>query len=444
MYPELKMRIGVITGLSVALCLSSCNRLNPAFDELDDGSGSGTNGGGNGTDHGSDGTNDGDGGTDGGSGGTHSADGGTTGSSSSGGSGTTDGGSGTTSGSATSGGFDWGLSDCAKRVRLSFDNSGVDETLSAFPVLVVLDQMIIDYGDAASDGSDIHFVDEDDATALPHQIEQWVEDGTSWLWVGVPEIDALSTDDFVWMYFDCTGSSSQDPGALWDPVYDGVWHLHDDLQDSTSANNDGTSVSSSNGAGIVADGQDFDGNGARVEVDANANLQAAATVSAWAEYDSLGSSTGDNMLVACGGPSDASADNYLYTLNVEDDRRIHMYWEYNSGQDYDGMYSSTAAPVSPGDWHHYVFVRDSGNQDVRFYVDGEPLGSVVDYSQHPSGGTAAEIWLGAAPSGPGTWNLNGRLDEIRISRQQLSRHWIQAEHRSTTNAYITYGPVESQ
>ena len=40
------MRVGVIAGLSAALCLSSCNRLNPAFDEVDDGSGSGTGDGG--------------------------------------------------------------------------------------------------------------------------------------------------------------------------------------------------------------------------------------------------------------------------------------------------------------------------------------------------------------------------------------------------------------
>jgi len=435
------MRIGVIVGLTSVLCACACNRPNPAFDGAADSSGSGTDGSGG---------NDGDGGTDDDGGtnddgsGTNGADGGTTGSSSSGGSDTTNGGSETTAGSGTSSDSGWGLPDCAKRVRLTFDNSGVDETLSTFPILVVLDQTIIDYGDIADGGSDIHFVDEDDATVLAHEIEEWVEDGVSSLWVGVPAIDAQSTTDFIRMYYDCAGSNPQDPGGVWDPVYDGVWHLHDDLLDSTSAGNGGTNSGSSNGAGIVAGGRDFDGSGARVEMNASADLQDAASVSAWAAYDSLGSGTGNNMLVSCGGPSESSADNYQYTLNIENDRRLHMYWEYDSGQDYDFMYSSISAPVSSGTWHHYVSVRDSASQNVRFYVDGDPLGSVVDYSTSPSGGAAAETWLGAAQSGPATWNLDGRIDEVRFSRQQLSPEWIQAELRSTTNAYVTYGPVESR
>ncbi len=38
-------------------------------------------------------------------------------------------------------------------------------------------------------------------TLLAHEIESWNESGTSYVWVSVPQIDASSGTDYIWMYY---------------------------------------------------------------------------------------------------------------------------------------------------------------------------------------------------------------------------------------------------
>ena len=137
----------------------------------------------------------------------------------------------------------WGL-----RRKITFNNSGQPSNLVDFPVLVRLDGTRVEYFRTQNAGEDIRFVDADDSTQLDHEIETWNEAGSSYVWVRVPQIDASSSADYIWMYYDNPAAADgQNAAGVWDASHRGVWHLKENpagappqMQDSTSNGNDGT------------------------------------------------------------------------------------------------------------------------------------------------------------------------------------------------------------
>ncbi len=153
----------------------------------------------------------------------------------------------------------WWNGSWTKRTLLTFDNSGQTENLVNFPVLVKLDSSRIEYADTQNLGQDLRFVDADGSTVLDHEIEEWNESGTSYVWVEIPQIDGSSSTDYIWMYYGNSGASDgQDAQGAWNASYEGVYHLHDDYQDSTSNGHHGTNQGAADGAGMAGDGADFE------------------------------------------------------------------------------------------------------------------------------------------------------------------------------------------
>ncbi|MCB0127370.1 MAG: DUF2341 domain-containing protein, partial [Caldilineaceae bacterium] len=141
---------------------------------------------------------------------------------------------------------------------------GAGEDLDNFPVLFALDATRIDYAQTQGAGQDLLFVDADNQTVLPHEIELWDSGNTSYVWVKVPRIDALSTTDFVWMYYGNAGAAdSQQPPSVWSEDYAGVWHLNgvDGLgrfPDALGTGNDGINNNEAIVPGWIASGIDND------------------------------------------------------------------------------------------------------------------------------------------------------------------------------------------
>ena len=120
---------------------------------------------------------------------------------------------------------DWWNTDWSNRRQLTFNNSGQSEALQNFPVLVKLNSSRIDYFKTQDSGQDIRFIDAN-GTELKYEIEEWDEGGESYVWVKVPQIDALSNTDYIWMYYgNDTVGDGQDAANVWDSNYTGIWHL---------------------------------------------------------------------------------------------------------------------------------------------------------------------------------------------------------------------------
>ncbi|NCF82792.1 MAG: DUF2341 domain-containing protein, partial [Proteobacteria bacterium] len=121
---------------------------------------------------------------------------------------------------------DWWDTAWTKRQKLTFDNLRQSEHLYDFPVLVKLTGGYnIDYSQTQANGEDLRFFDAD-GTALAYEVEEWDENGTSYVWVRVPKVDGWSNTDHIWMYYgNGTAIAGQSPQDVWMPSYQGVWHL---------------------------------------------------------------------------------------------------------------------------------------------------------------------------------------------------------------------------
>ena len=73
----------------------------------------------------------------------------------------------------------------------------------------------------------------------------------------------------------------------------------------------------------------------------------------------------------------------------------------------------SASDITDNTWHHIAMVRNgaSGNT-IQLYVDGVAKGSTTSGF---TGDSTNDLWIGMRNNGGGDWDLNGYLDEIRIS-----------------------------
>ena len=99
-----------------------------------------------------------------------------------------------------------------------------DNALSDYQVLVQLDGSNFDFSKAKSDGSDIRFVDEDDATKLNYWIEEWdASSESAKIWVKVPSIPA--GEKTIYLYYNNSEAVSESDG-------DAVFEFFDDFEDN--------------------------------------------------------------------------------------------------------------------------------------------------------------------------------------------------------------------
>jgi hypothetical protein len=321
-----------------------------------------------------------------------------------------------------------------KRRQLTFDNSSRGENLQNFPVLVVLDSAWFDYTSTQDAGEDLRFFDDDGSTRLPHEIEEWNESGSSYVWVKVPQIDANSDTDFIWMvYGNPAAEDDQEPRDVWTAGYVAVWHLNETgavYSDSTGNGNDGAQSGNSSAGGIIAGAQYFDGSNDHIEV-SNAGLQISGdeiTIEAWARP------TGEPV-------------DYCHVIGAgrnNDGRYWQLWWDalsYNgwhgrlrvNGDDagiytYDGAYN---------DWNYLALLYDGSER--RLYWDATEIGSEGGSGNLDTITTA--LWIGDNPE-MYYRDFEGYIDEVRISNVYRTDDWLDAQHFSMRDWLITFGSEE--
>ena len=97
-----------------------------------------------------------------------------------------------------------------------------ENALSDYQVLVQLNSSNFDFSKAKSDGSDIRFVDEDDATKLSYWIEEWdAVSESAKIWVKVPSIPAGNKT--IYLYYNNSEAVSESDG-------DAVFEFFDDFE----------------------------------------------------------------------------------------------------------------------------------------------------------------------------------------------------------------------
>jgi hypothetical protein len=313
------------------------------------------------------------------------------------------------------------------RVKIALNNTASTEDLINFPLHIALSGGNFNYGNALSAGQDIRFVDADGVSILPHEIEKWNTSGTSDIWVKVPQINAQSSSDYIWLYYGNPGAGDgQNRIGVWNSNFMGVWHLPNGTTlsgaDSTGYGRNGSNISSGATTGVMDGGASLNGSSSYIgtSLDVQPSAMSSTTWEAWI-YPT--STSGTQMVF--------SNDDGYFDRGVE------------STRDYDGRFnvftgSGVWTPASPtlNSWQHIAVVYTPGN--IYFYKNG----TKYSYGAPSTGSSIYKFNIGRNP-GFGEY-FAGKMDEVRVSNVARSANWIQAEYKSMANQMAALNNEESQ
>jgi len=339
---------------------------------------------------------------------------------------------------------DWWDTDWNYRKKLTFDNSGQTENLGNFTVLVKLTPANFNYPNCVINGSDIRFVDADDLTALDYHFEKWTYNGTSWIWVEVPQIDGGSSTDYIWLYYgNSTAVDAQDEAGTYDANFMAVWHLEETtggagaITDSTSNNNVGTDYGSPtfNASGQIDSAIDFDGTNDYIDFSNQPSVanESQITFECWLNAD-----VWDTVNIIFQEKFANTPNTQRFTIGQYFSQLALITRSGNSSSPLDVLY--TEQP-SAGLWHYLAAVYDADNadNDVRqLWVDGSMATQNTSPIDAFSADAGADIRIAWDSSGNSALVFDGIIDEVRISDVARSADWIKAQYLSMTDAFITF------
>jgi biopolymer transport protein ExbB len=316
--------------------------------------------------------------------------------------------------------------------------TGVGEALTDFPVLIALSAARIDYAQTKDAGQDLRFTSSDGATILAHEIESWDEGGTSIVWVKIPALSALGKGETVMMYYGNEGASDgQSVAAVWSPHFRGVWHLSagdDTLPDSSQTNVSAQNSGAMPAPGRVGLGRQFNAKmGTYIDTNHAEDL-ATFTIEVWVKGDTAPSGAFNSN-----GPL-MREKNYQIAWSYPDADLVGAAsFMQKSGQGGDWV-AAKFGTLEQGQWVHVAATYDGST--LRAFKNGELKDQTA--AGPPESETAtAKIGRDTVSSAENNF-FNGTIDEVRISSVARSPAWLDAQHRSMTDAnFVSYGPEES-
>jgi hypothetical protein len=325
--------------------------------------------------------------------------------------------------------------DFAWRSEITLAGYAGASTLTNFPVLVKLaagSPTGFDYADCAADGSDLRFAAVD-GEVLPHEIESWNTNGTSFVWVRVPRLSGTDTRLTLCYGADPAGLPVVVPTDVWSR-YAAVFHGGSTIVDATgNAANiklNGVSGSASGGkaGGAMAKGSAI---GIQFSNPATSGALASASrvsVSGWFKR----SNSGSTAIVAAN--KNAWSDKGFLGI-VEGGSYFSVA--------VDGTHQGTSGKgaLVQGEWGHLAFAYDG--TDVASFFNGA---SIFEKSDAKALGDKGDsYWAFGSYNAKNNDCFQGAMDELRVFDGVASADWFKAEYDSVADpaAFAVAGAVES-
>ena len=332
-----------------------------------------------------------------------------------------------------------------------------DTTLINFPVLVTLTPTSIvgfSYEAIQADGKDIAFTSVDGAITYKHEIDTWNPNGTSHIWVVVPELTNGTKLRMNLGNSEITETPSYAvDGTTWNSAgYTAVWHLGD--PDPTSSDVVGVSYDSSsnnlhatNGVEsvLVSDGaiggarfigSEAKSGGLIVTNWTDIAFKNVFTVSLWVKhtisglyYDTMISTKADITTKTDGWGFGTGASSY------------GRFYTYGAGNLRFEPSAPTPGKLTGGDWQKIDMVYNAKQRII--YTNGVYAASTSSTSQATENTNSTFLAIGSGVHGGNTWR--GNIDEVRFAYDVIrSADWIKAEYDNVRNAsFLKYGEVIS-
>ncbi|MDD5522884.1 MAG: DUF2341 domain-containing protein [Kiritimatiellae bacterium] len=302
------------------------------------------------------------------------------------------------------------------RMKVQFGGYDKDETLTNFPALMVFAEGSNGFSYSqctTTNGSDLRFANSNETAVLNHEVEKWDTNGSSYVWVQVPE---LVSNGWVWAYWggsDTNAPSYSTNGATWSQNYLGVWHFNSTnaykYPDSTSHRFDGLNYGCGSIQGQIGGAVDFDVAPKYIDLTGIGSSSGSYTFHYWVKTVTP---SGDTRVI------DVQSGR-LITSVLSGQLRYYQFnnWNPTGGLGY----------VNNGVWHHVVYVFDGGapaSDNARVYLDGILVHTSGYYTNRAIGGT---VKLGTDYGSAGTGaHFDGAMDELQLSTVMRSSNWIWA------------------
>jgi hypothetical protein len=283
-------------------------------------------------------------------------------------------------------------------------------------------------------GYDIIFKDSTETTTLAHEIEYYNEgseaaNGELVAWVKIPSLDA-DDNTIIYMYYgsSCVTAETENKNAVWSNGFVGVWHLHDDYNDSTSQGNNGTNSGSDDDTGKMANGQYFNSTD-DIYTGSNSTMANAAevTISAWIKPEASQTDWGGILEYR------DSAAGWETLLEIKSTRKFSFgTWTATPG--WHNLESNAVVPTTG--FSHIVGVYDGS--DKKTYIGGAHDRTETETTISGNlRNNSRPFHIGRNP-GDGV-TFNGVIDEVRISNVARTDGWIETSFNNQDDPSAFYG-----
>jgi hypothetical protein len=335
--------------------------------------------------------------------------------------------------------------DFGSGMKICFTGYNRNETLSNFPALIVLSTNLPGFSYrqfASSTGGDLRFTDAGGLLPLPHEIDEWNTNGTSYVWVQVPALSG--TNDFIWAYWgnplNATPPASMTNGAVWAPNNNLVWHLKESafpFADSAQQHPATSGTLPTSSAGVIGRGVSLNGTSQFLNAGPIA-LGNAFTLSSWIKIDAAASDIQPIWANKGGGWNGNGfalfVDSYQTT-----DRMLRL----ETGDGVGGTAAvSAAGAVSFAQWHLVTAAIDRSAGTARLFIDGADV--TQSGPAFANFGNTGAVQLGQTTNAG--FHFKGLMDEVRIENVARSSNWVWAAWLNTASnsTFATTSPVTRQ
>jgi hypothetical protein len=344
------------------------------------------------------------------------------------------------------------LNSWEKRVKLTIDQTDIDADLADFPVLVHLgtsvgrnaDDVSFVFDELQSDANrkKIAITTSDGITECYVEIEKWDDaNEQAWLWVKVPSVSG-TVDTDLYLYYDIDQAENTtyvgDSGSrteVWDDNFVGVYHLGE------SSGNALDSSGTGNGASVVGDGVT---QGATGKISKGVDL--AGTGDYLEKTSPVSMDMTANITVEMWMNADVITGAWDFYLGRTDDGGWGDGWGFWSNNDdlmhwYAGTYSTNAQlALATSEWNYWVGRHDSsGSPYLTIFKNGVTTATQTGSASFTA--NAGSFTIGS--SGSASYDLDGKIDEVRISNVARSDAWIKASYETGRDDLLDFGSEET-
>ncbi|MCA9009476.1 MAG: DUF2341 domain-containing protein [Planctomycetaceae bacterium] len=341
----------------------------------------------------------------------------------------------------------WENQAWTRRSKITFNNSTGTTNLTDQVVLITLNASNIDYSQTQNNGEDLRFFDAS-GQALDYEIELWDEVGTSRVWVRVPQVDAASNTDSIWMYYgNSSAPAGQNSAGVWPGDNAAVLHMNSTVVDSSVNGTAVTPTALTASAGIVAGAMTFDGTTSEAQFASSSALNnvfdGGGTVSAWINPTGWGENGYGRIADKASSTFGGGLPGNGWALQLTSSGRILFQQGFTVGT---GGWQTSAGTIALNSWSQVTVVYDSSSTAnmPKIYINGTQVAVTVNSSATGLAGSDAgqKLTVGNYASATNR-TFAGQIDEFRLNTNALTADQIRAEYLSTASMFATIGVIET-